>query len=211
MSKLYFLGGEDIGKRDSKEINKDAFADAGGAPDVLVFAWAKPSFDRAYERRKGLFDYFKALGARCIDFAEYSDSFDEISKKVEWSDLIYLPGGLASVLLERVRKRNVDNLLREYDGVIVGRSAGALALCKNCILTRKTSKLVTVAIPGMQLVDFSVKVHYNPSKDSQLKKLSKEEKIYAITERSALISHNGSLSSIGDVYLFQDGEKTRAD
>jgi len=34
---LYFLGGEDIVKRDSREINKKAFIDAGGAPVVLIF------------------------------------------------------------------------------------------------------------------------------------------------------------------------------
>ena len=66
-------------------------------------------------------------------------------------------------------------------------------------------------ISGIGLVDFSVKVHYRPSKDGELKRLSKEEKIYAIPERSALVYDNDNLSFIGNVYLFQNGEKTRAD
>jgi hypothetical protein len=37
MTKLYFLGGEDVRKRDSKEINKKAFADTSGASIVLIF------------------------------------------------------------------------------------------------------------------------------------------------------------------------------
>jgi peptidase E len=211
MSKLYLLGGEDIEKRDAREINKKAFVDAGGAPVVLVFPWAAESVGKADEYRKALVNYFEDLGASTVDFAEYSDSLGGIAEKVERSDLIYLPGGHTRSLVRRIRNKNVDILLREYDRVIVGRSAGALALCKECILTRNRGNPVTIIIAGIRLVDFSVKVHYNPSRDSELKKLSKEGKIYAIPERSALVYDNGALSFIGDVYLFQNGNKTSAD
>ena len=208
MPKLYFLGGENIVKRDSRKINEMAFLDAGGQPAVLVFPWARASFDKAYERRMRLSKYFADLGASTVDFAEYSDLTEEIARKIQCSDLIYLPGGLTSVLVERIRSKNVDSLLRGYDRVIVGRSAGALALSKNGILTKrhKAVKIIT----GIKLVDFSIKVHYKPSKDDELKRLSKEETIYAIPERSALVYDNGVLSFIGDVYLFQNGEKIRA-
>jgi hypothetical protein len=60
-------------------------------------------------------------------------------------------------------------------------------------------------------VEFTVKVHYKLSEDAELKSLSKEERIYAIPERSALVYDNGALSFMGDVYVFQNGEKTHAD
>jgi peptidase E len=211
MPKLYFLGGENIVKRDSREINEIAFRDAAEAPRVVVVPWARASFDKAHKRRKRLLDYFRNLGASTVDFAEYSDTFEEVAGKVECSDLIYLPGGLTSVLVARLKNRSADLLLREYDRIIVGRSAGALALAKKCVITKKRNKPTTVMIKGLGLVDFTVKAHYNPSKDNELKMLSKEEKIYAIAERSALVYDNGSLSFIGDVYVFQNGEKTRAD
>jgi peptidase E len=211
MAKMYFLGGENIVKRDSREINEQAFLDAGGAPAVVVFSWARASFDKTYKRRKRLFDYFQSLGAITVEFAEYSDTLEEVTRKVECSDLIYLPGGLASVLVERLKNRSVDRLLRKYDGVVVGRSAGALALGKKCIVTKNRRKPTSTIISGIGLVNFSVKVHYRPSKDDELKRLSKEEKIYAIPERSALVYDNDTLSFIGNVYLFQNGEKTRAD
>jgi peptidase E len=211
MAKLYFIGGENIAKRDSREINEAAFGDAGGAPAVVVFPWARASFDNTYKRRKRLFDYFRNLGACTVDFAEYSDSFEKVTEKVEGSDLIYLPGGLASVLVERLKNRSVDRLLRKYDGVVVGRSAGALALGKKCVVTKNRRKPTSMIISGIGLLDFSVKAHYKPSKDGELKRLSKEEKIYAIPERSALVYDNDALSFIGNVYLFQNGEKTRAD
>lgn len=58
----YFLGGENLVRRDAREINARAFLDAGGAPDVLVFSWARASFDRSYKRGKRVFDYFRSLG-----------------------------------------------------------------------------------------------------------------------------------------------------
>jgi peptidase E len=210
MPKLYFLGGENIAKRDSREINEAAFRHAGGAPAVLVFPWARGFFDNTYKRRKRLFDYFRSLGACTVDFADYSDPFQEITKRIECSDLIYLPGGLATVLVERLKNKSVDRLLRKYEGVVVGRSAGALALGKKCVVTKNRRNPTSKMISGIGLVDFSVKTHYKPSKDNALKRLSKEEKIYAIPERSALVYDNGALSFMGDVYVFQNGEKTRA-
>jgi peptidase E len=210
MKRLYFLGGEDVVKRDSKEINERAFIDAGGTPVVLMFPWTAESVDKVDSCRKIMVGYFKDLGASTVDFAEYSDSLEEITKKVDRSDLIYLPGGFTRILVARIRNKNVDVLLRKYDRIIVGRSAGALALCKECILTRNRDNPETVIITGIRLVDFSVKVHYNPSRDSELKKLSKQGRIYAIRERSALVYDNDAISSIGDVYLFQNGKKTRA-
>jgi peptidase E len=131
MPKLYLLGGENVVKRGAREVNERAFRDAGDPSVVVVFPWARASFDRRYQKRKVLSDYFISLGAGAVDFIEYSDSFAAIAQKIASSNLIYLTGGLVNALVERLRKMRVDNLLRDYDGVIVGRSAGALVFAKN--------------------------------------------------------------------------------
>jgi dipeptidase E len=209
MKKLFFLGGEDILRRDSKQINSEAFASAGGTPAVLIFPWTAESIDKADRYRKAMVDYFGDLGARAIEFAEYSDSLEQIAAKVSSSDLIYLPGGVTTILVERIKRRNVDSLLRRFNKVIVGNSAGASALCRECIVTEDKDNPVTVIISGLGLVGFSVDVHYDSSKDNELNKLSEKRSIYAIPECCALVYSNDDLSSIGDVYLFHHGRKTR--
>ena len=209
MAKLYFLGGENVAKRDAKEINEKAFQEAGGAPAVLVFPWARPSFDAGYKRRKKLADYFRSLGASSIDFSEFSDPFEDITAKVARSDLIYLTGGQVSTLLSRLRKTGADDLLRNYRGVVVGRSAGAIVLGKKCLVTNRYNGAPKV-VAGLGLVDFSVKVHYQPSKDNLLKKLSETEKVYAIPQRAAVVYDNCAFSFVGEVFLFENGEKTVA-
>ena len=102
----------------------------------------------------------------------------------------------------------MDDLLRGYKGVVVGRSAGALVLGRNCLATNRYSGASKVVV-CLGLVDFSVKVHYEPSKDILLRKMSKTEKIYAIPQRSAVVCDRGVLSFVGEVFLFEGGEKTR--
>lgn len=209
MTKLYFLGGESVAKQDSKYINEVAFREAADSPRVLVFPWARTTSDKTHKRWKRLFNYFRDIGAGSVDVADYGETFEEISRKVECSDLLYLTGGFTTVLLERLREKNIAPLLSNYGKVIVGRSAGALALCKKCFLTDRRESLVKI-VEGLGIVDFGIKVHYKPSGDVELKRLSKKEKIYAIPERSALIYDHESLSFIGDVYMFQNGKKSHA-
>lgn len=208
--KLYFLGGENVIKRSCRNVNVRAFLDAGGAPSVLVLPWARASFDRTYWRRKQVFDYFRSLGASNVEFADYSATTEEISRKIVCSDLLYLTGGLPTALVKRLRNKGVDLMLRRYDRVVVGRSAGALALCKKGVTTDRNRK-ATMVIDGLGMVDITLKVHYKPSKDTELKRLSEEDRIFAIPSGSALVYDGGALSTMGDVYLFQDGEKTIAE
>jgi peptidase E len=206
MPKLYLLGGENVFRRSAREVNERAFQDAGEPLVVLVFAWARASFDKGYKKRERLVDYFISLGASKVNFVEYSDSKETIAEKTSSSNLIYLTGGLVSVLIERLKNMEVDNLLRGYSGVIVGRSAGALALCKKCVITYRSNSKVKL-VGGLGLVDFTLKAHYKPEKDNELKRLSKEEKIYAVPEGSALVYDNGASSFIGEAYLFENGKK----
>lgn len=212
MAKIYFLGGEYIEKRDSERINRKAFADAGGAPAVLVFPWARETVDTADPKRKMMVEYFKHLGASKTEFAETADSMKIIMEKINSSELIYLPGGLTKLLVERLKKAKIAALLRKYDKVIIGNSAGAHALCKKYIgMKEQDDRMATEVAQGLGLVNFSVVVHYNVSYDKELMPLSEKMKIYGIRERSALVYENGKVKFIGNVFLFYKGEKTKCE
>jgi peptidase E len=206
MPKLYLLGGENVFKRSARQVNERAFYDAGNNPVVLVFTWARASFDRSYLRRQKLVDYLISLGAGHIDFIDYSEPKEIIAQKIEASNLIYLTGGLVTALIERLKKIGVDDMLRNYSGIIVGRSAGALALCKKCVITYRHSKKVTL-IKGLGLADINFKAHYLPENENTLEFLSKNQKIYAVPASSAIVYENGELFYINKVYLFDNGFK----
>jgi peptidase E len=206
MPKLYLLGGENIYLRTAQSINELAFHDAGKPLSVAVLPWARASFDRAYKKRKALTDYFINIGADNIVFVDFSDSPETIAQKIAASNVVYLTGGLVTALVERLKKAGVDALLKNYRGVIVGRSAGALALCRHCIVTLRHSKKVLV-ISGLGLTDFTLKAHYHADQDGVLMSLSKKERIYAVAPRSVIILNSGSLTFLGKVYLFENGTR----
>jgi len=206
MPKYYLLGGENIHKRDAEEVNQRAFKDAGETPKILVFPWARASFDKTYLKSKLLFDYFRSLGASTVNIVDYSFTLGEIKEKIFESNLVYLTGGVTSVLLERLRKLGVGSLLKDYEGVIVGRSAGALALCKKCVITYRSNSSVKI-IDGLGLVDLTLKAHYRLGRDEKLKELSKMQEIFAVPKGSALVYDNGNLSAINNVYVFRNGER----
>ena len=206
MPKYYLLGGENTHKRDAQEVNQRAFNDAGKTPRVLVFSWARASFDKTYPKSKLLFDYFRSLGASTVSTVDYSCSIGEIKEKISESDIVYLTGGVPSVLVERLIKSGIRGLLEGFEGVIVGRSAVALALCRKCVITCRSSSEVKV-IDGLGLVDITLKAHYKLGRDKELKELSKKEDIFAVPKGSALVCDNKMLSAINDVYLFCSGER----
>ncbi len=188
------------------EVNQRAFHDAGEAPRILVFSWARASFDKTYTKSKLIFDYFRSLGASTVNTVDYSSTNREIKEKICESDLVYLTGGVPSVLVERLKKSGIDSLLMGFEGVIVGRSAGALALCRKCVITYRSNLSVKV-IDGLGLVDLTLKAHYRLGMDKELIELSKKQDIFAVPKGSALICDNGKLSTINNVYLFHNGER----
>lgn len=205
MPKLYLLGGENVYRRSAKEINEQAFQDAGGHPSVLVFPWARASFDNEYRKRKLLTDYFSVLGASSVEYIEYAQ-LEGVAEKIAKSNMLYLTGGQTSILIERIKNMNLESLLRSFRGVIVGRSAGALALCRRCVTTCRSNGKVRI-MDGLDLVEITLKAHYTPAKDEVLKRLSLKETIYAVPQGSALVCDEGKLSALGEVYVFNGGER----
>jgi len=204
--KLYLLGGENLFIKNAKNVNAHAFLEAGGKPRVLVFPWARASFDKSYKRREMISAYFTSLGASTVEFVDYLTEAEEIARRIDQSDLVYFTGGVASILLERLKAKGIDHLLQQYEGVVVGRSAGALALCKNCVITDRAKKEMT-KMKGLGLVDLSIKVHYEPSKDRELKKLSNQGAIFAVPSGAAIVYSYNCLSFIGEAFLFRNGDK----
>jgi dipeptidase E len=203
MPKLYLLGGENVTRRSAKETNMQAFHDAAESPSVLVFPWARPSFDNTYQKRKLVTDYFRSIGASNVDFVEYGEA-GSLPKKISSANLIYFTGGQASILLERATKMHLEVSLRAFKGVIVGRSAGALALCRHCVTTQRYSQKIGL-VNGLNLVPIALKAHYIAEDDETLKRFSHKTPIYAVPKDSALIYQEGKLSSAGNVYLFNGG------
>ena len=85
-----------------------------------------------------------------------------------------MPGGNTEILLEKLNKNpKVIEELKNFEGVIIGNSAGAIALSKGEIENEKF-------LQGLGIVNFYVKVHY--SFKDEISYLIKDEEILCIPE-----------------------------
>jgi dipeptidase E len=204
MLRLYMLGGEDIEKRDSRSLNEQAFREAGVSPTVAIFPWASKMKEE--KQRRFLVTYFKEMGAQSVRFVERTLPFTEMTAIAEGSEIIYLPDGDPKLLIEMLRDTGSMHLLRQNDKVIIGNSAGALALCSEYIIPMKDSDELAIE-KGLGLTDFVISVQYDNAQDLQLERLSANRSIFAIHAGAAIRSDNCSLSLLGDVELFINGKK----
>lgn len=198
------IGGENIEGRTARSLNEQAFRDAGGSPTVVIFPWASRTKDE--KQRRSLVTYFKELGAYSVRFVERSLPFTEMVAIAESSEIIYLPDGDAKLLISSLRDTGSMHLLRLHDNVIIGNSAGAMALCSEFVMPAENIEEMAIE-KGLGLSDYVISVHYELSQDHQLEKLSKDRNIFAIPIGAAIRSDHCSLSLLGDVQLFIDGKK----
>ncbi len=178
---IYFIGGEDVKRRSCFEIMKSAVNDAGVNPKVLVLLLTTEDRTKIDKYTKIIRNYFFDLGVRKIDFIYPWSTDFEISNY----NLIYIPGGLPEVFLKYARKFRLFDKIKKFNGVIVGNSAGALVLCKKCIITADEDHPETKIVEELGLVNFSVEVHYKGN-ENLMRDLSKNVEVYAISENSTV-------------------------
>jgi len=126
---------------------------------------------------------------------------------IESSQIIYLPDGDEKLLIASMRDTGSLHLLRLHDNVVIGNSAGALALCSEYVMSAKTGIDGLAVERGLGLSEFMISTHYEPLQDPQLELLSKDRSIFAIPGGAAIRSDNCSLCLLGNVELFVDGKK----
>ncbi|MGC8986400.1 MAG: Type 1 glutamine amidotransferase-like domain-containing protein, partial [Thermoplasmata archaeon] len=153
-------GGEDVRKRTNAELIKKA-CDLSNKKKILVIPWTSESDSKELEYRKILKDYFSDSGFKEVTFLEKSDCEIDINNKIFSVDVIYLPGGDPEILYREIRIRSIDSKLRDFRGIIIGNSAGAIILTRGSIIEKRFLK-------GFGLLNFYVYVHFDLSKNTNI-------------------------------------------
>jgi len=140
----------------------------------LVIPWTTNDESKEKKYRKIIEEYFKDVGFEEVIFLGKDDNSLKINEKFEKVDVIYLPGGDPQILFEEMKKRNLDQKIKDFEGIIIGNSAGAIVLSKGKIEGNKIYH-------GFGIVDFYVKVHFSLN---SIHELSKDfENVVGIPER----------------------------
>ncbi|MGM9977220.1 MAG: Type 1 glutamine amidotransferase-like domain-containing protein, partial [Clostridium sp.] len=142
-----------------------------------------------------------------IKLLDYQLTNQEMQKEIKQHSILYFTGGRPEKLMRILAEKELIQEIKEFSGLIVGVSAGALVFCEDCIITKDQYYLETQVIEGLGLVDFSVEVHYNGNNDKELFSLSANRNIYAIPNGSAIFWEDNVVKPIHNVTLFSKRKK----
>ncbi|MRG27787.1 hypothetical protein GIJ05_06365 [Laceyella tengchongensis] len=113
-----------------------------------------------------------------------------------------MTGGRPDRLLDQIHRLKLLPAFQAFNGIIIGYSAGALALCEQCLITKDDDYPETFLRRGLGLFPEMIEVHYRPRIDSELIPLAKVQPIYAIPDGSALIVKGTAIQVVSNVVLF---------
>lgn len=198
---IIFIGGGDYRKQENRAIDKYLIKIIKPEMKILIIPFASRK-EKYVSWASALFVNFSKYHIKNFSILDIDLPKEVMIDRIKESDVLFLTGGLPNVLIEALSKKGLISIIRNYHGIIIGYSAGALAICRDCIILPEEGHPGKEIIRGLGLCDFSVYVHYSKDQDKDLSEFSKERKIYAICDKSAIVLKNGKMSFIGDSFLF---------
>lgn len=145
-----------------------------------------------------------------IKFVNYfTDSKKSAANKIKNADIIYFLGGLPDRMMDRIIEFDLYDTLINYNGIVMGYSAGAVIQLGEYHLTPDKDYAEFAYYKGLPyLNDFYIEIHYEDTdlQNQSISKVISERKktLYAIFRDSgAIIVDNGFIRLIGKVKTFQ--------
>ncbi len=128
---IFLIGGGEITKKETIEVDKAFLKEVGGARSAKILFFPTAAND-SEGYIQGFSEYFSALGCKKIESAKLnSESQEKIKEKIDRASIIYLGGGSTKLLIDTFREKNIVEFLKIFlkeEKVLVGMSAGACAL-----------------------------------------------------------------------------------
>lgn len=158
----------------------------------------------------GIINYLKEISKlENVDIIDYRMSNQEAKKSIEEADILYLLGGNPFTQIEYLRKQKYDKVIKNFSGIIIGTSAGAMNLCKVVYCSKDEDFIESSFYKGLGLVDITIDPHFDINNEEQVKEIkinSKKRRIIGLPNDSAIIISNKQVKYIGTVYLFENDE-----
>lgn len=172
-------------------------------------------------------DIFQIFAQEGMPFSHYAvldgDNFYDAKKLVMESDLIVLAGGHVPTQNAFFRKIRLHEILREYNGVVLGISAGSMNMA-NIVYAQpeepgESKPDYRKFLPGLELTDVNILPHYQKAKHYTVDGLHLYHEItlpdsmgncfYALPDGSYFYQDEEELLLCGEGYRICDGKMHR--
>ena len=181
------------------------------------YVYDAASWEKVYGRGLGncYFETVDALSAfgvskENITFINYfTDTHESARDKIKNANVVYFTGGLPDRMMDRIKEFNLLDTLREFDGIAVGYSAGAVIQLGEYHLYPDGDYNDFGYYKGLgHINDFYLEVHYEfkPEQNESIRRVLAERNlpVYVThTRRGGVVVDNGRIKIIGKVDVYE--------
>lgn len=134
---------------------------------------------------------------------QFVDSIDLMKDKIKKSDIIFFTGGYPDLMMEKFKKYNLVKEIENYNGVIIGASAGAMVQIKEFHISPDSDYDDYSYNKGLNIIkDFDIEVHFENTEIQNICILrairEKRKPVYSITNNGAVLVQDGEIITLGD-------------
>lgn len=224
----FFHYHEENGKKVANKFDNtngivDQIKDSLKNTNTILFIASSPDDVERIEKYSSLI--FEGLRLSGIEFKEClkldNRTIDKVDEYISKADLIFLSGGDTYIQNEFFNKIDLKNKLVNYDGLVIGQSAGAINMaCDAYNSPEHMEESEPIFFKGLGLTDINVEPHFVYDETDFTKEEVYQRKnmidesynrnIYGQCDGShVIIDENGIATICGETYLISQGEVTK--
>lgn len=184
---------------------------------ILFIAANYQDAEKVDDYSKLLFDALSMSGISFLDYQTLDErNKNEAQKLVENADFIFLSGGDTYLQHQFFEDIGLKDLLKNYDGMLMGQSAGSLNMATSVFNSPEDMEdSEPIYFDGLGVTDINIEPHFILSEEGLIEeeiyqrkfieKESNKRDIYAIADGShILIDDNNNIVVYGEAYLIKD-------
>jgi len=170
------------------------------------------NLEKNTEGVKRILSWFRYHG---LEFKEYFVIDDRLSiqdqhRIIRQSKNIFINGGDTLGQMSTFNRNGITPLLRDFDGPIIGISAGAINMGKRSVLPLTKLRIRSYDFKGIGLVGVSITPHFDITRKEHLRNeilpMSYKGLIYGLEEDGAILIKEEEIKFYGGVYEVHNGK-----
>jgi len=140
---------------------------------------------------------------------------DDLAGEVKTADIVFLSGGKTEIQMKFFEEIGLKGALKDYKGVIIGQSAGAMNLANEVLCPPEEEEEIGQNFnwPGLGKTSISIEPHFvlnvidelDIKLRNELLKISSNKVLYAICDGTHIFIDDNSEKIYGEAYIIENG------
>ena len=212
----YIFSGFSVEEHFGKEVSRVFQKDLKDCKNIIFIPGGMGKNSKTDKYVNTDVEWFREIGIdiKNVDIFDVDMNMETLEEKINNAYIIFLMGGDTIGQFEFISKLDISEKIKEFQGAVIGVSAGAINLGNISICSKDIDDGVenTKIYEGIGRIDYTFEPHFEISNCELLKNelfpASNKFKIYGITNDTALkVSNEKEIDIIkGDLYIINNSE-----